>query len=600
MSHGTAVDVVLVYGEQAAGDVARRPAGRALVALDGEAHACLNELGVTHATDDDFLTRETLTGVRATARRLAALWRDAPAAVPELQHDGVSLPALLEPELFYEYAAMLVAEELAHGLVKAVQPQHVEVAGRGPDGAGAGALVAALERRGVRVTTSSPGDAAMWGPRVLLQAGGRAVARGAGFVDAMRALAEASPVAVLTMRGWIPEILRPVVDELERRMGRPVLRLCEQRDARACWPLGTGRAVVPAAWGRRGAGPARYASAWRTVRDAGAFRAAFVDHRGQTVWDVVEPGLRDLYERRFPHVAAHVTGSAALARRGTRVLLANTEWPAVIRAWMRGGQQARATTVCVLNSPPAKAPWLAAPPLADITTLYGPGSVEQLAALGVVPPQSVLTGHPVFDRLLADATRPTRGDLGIPPDRRVVLFEPENYVERERVLIWQPTVRTRRDVVGDVVAAARGVNGAWLLVAPQPNDRSVALLRSCLPAGADARVVHGGDPAAMLPLCDVAVVHDSLLGVQAMVLGTPVIAFNPAGLPATMGFVTAGAALPASSAAELGEALRVLLHDPARRAAQIQRGRDFARHYAGEVDGKAAVRIADLVEQLAA
>lgn len=589
-----------------------------VAALSMAAHIGLSEVGMAHLCEDAFLSDEILDGIRAVALSLATGWADHLPDQTVLVHEGISLPNLVEQELFYGFAVILKMVEVGERLIHTQRPAKVVMyesnglAGTTFADVGEDGFPDVLSRvcvmHGVPVERVRPRAGASRPARkaTVRRLAGRVLSEIAHLMD--RALQRWGPtVAFLTQRGVVPEILRPVIDELKRRKSRGVMVLADGRDASSIRSVPLGTAISPKMLVPRrtlAAVRARMERTWDACQTNGSFRRWFDHHRGTPFWPVVEPYMSRLFRNHFVALAIHISGMAAVVREHrVRLLVTHTEWPALFRAWIRSAQNQEAAALCILNSPPLKDLRLAVPGLVDRLAVYGEGNRDHLVAIGVPAEKMVLTGHPGFDRYVRPERPANRvhGELfGAHPFDRIVLFEPENYVDREQTLLMHRMIGERKRVIRELLTAIREVKRACLVIAPRPTDRNIDFLSWCVRAygGGQAKLVVGHNPADLLPMCDAVIVHYSLLGVEAMMHGTPVVVLNLTGRPDRMPFVKAGGALGVYTVEDIAGALHTVLDDVNVRANLSERMREFVRDYAGVADGRSAGRIADLIERM--
>lgn len=155
-----------------------------------------------------------------------------------------------------------------------------------------------------------------------------------------------------------------------------------------------------------------------------------------------------------------------------------------------------------------------------------------------------------------------------------------------------------KEVLYRTMAAARERLGRpHVIVKAHPNE-DLRLLREQARAWgwSDAIVTQEYDIQRLFGAADAAVMVTSMAGLEAMALDCPVVALQERGKDFEGGnmpsYVTSGAVLrvDADDPAALAEALARLLHDPAARAAQIERGRAFAATSAPPVDDRLVAR----------
>jgi hypothetical protein len=114
---------------------------------------------------------------------------------------------------------------------------------------------------------------------------------------------------------------------------------------------------------------------------------------------------------------------------------------------------------------------------------------------------------------------------------------------------------------------------------PHPGEySSERYLAAVAAAGVVAPLRRRENPFELIVASDVVVAHNSTTALDAMVLERPVVHINMSGGPDLFPFVEEAGAVPATTEAELLEALRAL-REPARREQLVRRHLPYANRY---------------------
>jgi Capsule polysaccharide biosynthesis protein len=228
-------------------------------------------------------------------------------------------------------------------------------------------------------------------------------------------------------------------------------------------------------------------------------------------------------------------------------------------------------------------------PLPTRTLLFDGYAAAHLEAAGHFPPSTLaVTGSPRLDELAARvrAVRPERdrirGEFGAGPDDRVVLVASK--------------FSDVRAELPALLEAASTLPGVRLIVKPHPADAADDYRRA---AGAAARLhvtTPDADLGRLLAAADALVTINSTVALDAMVLGIPALV---GGLPNNLSpFVDAGVMLGASPETTRAR-LETLLYDRRARQELLDRAAHYAAAHDMRADGRAAVRAADVILDLA-
>jgi hypothetical protein len=220
-----------------------------------------------------------------------------------------------------------------------------------------------------------------------------------------------------------------------------------------------------------------------------------------------------------------------------------------------------------------------AAPTPDRFAVYGDFAKDTLTTIGEFPADRiVVTGSPRFDHLaLPTADRESaRRELGLPADRRVILFATQRYA-------WfKSAVRALFDAL-----ASR--DDCMVVVKAHPHDRSLDDYRRLAAAAGAERVAFFADRFdELLTACDVLVSGSSTAMLEAILLGRRTICVNFSSEADRYPYAEEGGSLGASSADELRAAVDAALDPRLNKQHEDARRRFLDRHLGPTVDGRAA------------
>jgi CDP-glycerol glycerophosphotransferase (TagB/SpsB family) len=155
-------------------------------------------------------------------------------------------------------------------------------------------------------------------------------------------------------------------------------------------------------------------------------------------------------------------------------------------------------------------------------------------------------------------------------------------------------------MVAALIEIARGPREPAVVVKLHPAEHPELWRKELVAAGAENITLLTGDPIHhVLVASDVVITSFSSAGLEALMLGVPLIVLTDAERASEMKYVERGAAVPASIAT-LPRAVAEVIADASVRAGVARSAAAFVRDYAGELDGRASERVLDVIREVAA
>lgn len=221
--------------------------------------------------------------------------------------------------------------------------------------------------------------------------------------------------------------------------------------------------------------------------------------------------------------------------------------------------------------------------------VFGQATLEVLVDRGVRPESVEVTGCPRFDALAASRRAPRDEVLarfGLDRDLPLVLAatQPMKYTI---------TSAAKRAFIGALVSATEG-GSFQLLVKKHPYEKD-GIVEDLTASAKHVAVTADGPLADLVAASHVVTTIHSTVALEALILGRPVVVFQPEGMLSTLPYCTEEAAEVAADGEALAGALAAVI-GPERQAAQAKRQAFLARHI--RLDGHAADRIAALAREL--
>ena len=228
---------------------------------------------------------------------------------------------------------------------------------------------------------------------------------------------------------------------------------------------------------------------------------------------------------------------------------------------------------------------------ADKIATSGEKMRKMYLASGLEPKRVVATGIAHFDLLFQrDKEQDKRVLLehAIDPAKDIIVFATDAYPFRE----------TEEMLIG-VINAALKIKDVQLVVKVHPREEAEPY-QKMTERYHDARikVFKDIDLYALLNNCKLLITKGSTVALEAMMIDRPVIIINLSGPPITIPYIEEGAAIGVKREQDIEPAILKALYDTeTRKKLKIDRDK-FVRNWAGEPDGKSAVRIVNLMKEM--
>ncbi|MBI4423395.1 MAG: hypothetical protein HY554_06695 [Elusimicrobia bacterium] len=343
--------------------------------------------------------------------------------------------------------------------------------------------------------------------------------------------------------------------------------------------------------------------AWRPVAESRRLDD-LLRWKGFSLLPLLRAPLREMVRYRLPLLERQLAAGAELLR-GLRpgVLVTSDASHAPVRATCAAASR--------LGIPSLNVQWGLVGEITAETrfmvqdAVAAPGHLQAatIRALGVGPARIHVTGAPRYDGWKPDPqTRArVRRALDARPEEFVVTFftEPPS-LDSASSMDGMLTRAEARSTVEAVVRAAEGLEGVRLVVKPHPEEQGDEAYRRCSERLRTAmRAAARLSSHDVLQASDAAVLWSSATGVEAMLLGVPLVIFNLTGRWTLVPYADSGAALSARSADELRGLLARLAQDPGAAAAQSARQNARLEDWAFGSGRGAARRVLEVIVGLA-
>ena len=209
---------------------------------------------------------------------------------------------------------------------------------------------------------------------------------------------------------------------------------------------------------------------------------------------------------------------------------------------------------------------------------------------GIAISRLVVTGEPIYDHLAKQRLNAVPKAPG--EERTLAVFT--------QPLDLAINATMRRELLTGAAQALREIPNLRLAIKPHPRDDRAALLqeleRLSLPPETLLPKYH--DLYALLAEADVVLTFFSTVGVEALLMGKPVVLYKPDSQPSVVPYVNSEAVLRVSDYRDLARTVGSILSDENLRQKLAREREKYLRYHEAAHDANAANRVAELIEKM--
>lgn len=331
---------------------------------------------------------------------------------------------------------------------------------------------------------------------------------------------------------------------------------------------------------------------WNTLKNDVDFKKS-ITYLNIPIWDLVEDLFLFYFSTRvrFIEIMRYIeTMRHILDLEQPDIIVTLDDLSEVGNPTMMLGKSKEIPTLCIQHGAfREEDSFIFGPSLADKIAVSGEYIKEFLIKRDVRPEQLVVTGFPKFDTLFQGEKLLNKEEiykkLGISPDKEIILFTTQPRKENE-------------ENAQAVFKAMKEFPDKHLVVKLHPRESDKTLyLRIAKKIGlANFTIVRDFNLYDLLSICELNVTGVSTTGLEAMILGKPVISMN---LKRVMDrYMGSGVTINVHKADELASIIKGVLENP-----QIKKDLNAARERyvydnAYKIDGQASKRVVDLINNM--
>jgi CDP-glycerol glycerophosphotransferase (TagB/SpsB family) len=229
---------------------------------------------------------------------------------------------------------------------------------------------------------------------------------------------------------------------------------------------------------------------------------------------------------------------------------------------------------------------------ADIFALYGENSARIYKNLGVEDKQLKIVGNIRFDELFSKMKsynrESTLNKIGVQTNKKVILFtsQPVTYEENELLL---------NEIFSEFSKLPKENYHLVIKLHPAEDGR---LHNNIAKSFDNYTIIKDIDIFEIIHASDLVITYWSTTGLEAMVLGKPVIVLNLSGKPDKVAYARTGAALGVYKKGHLKQSILKCLYNLALRKKMFDKQKNFIFSESYKIDGKASERIINLINEM--
>jgi len=245
-------------------------------------------------------------------------------------------------------------------------------------------------------------------------------------------------------------------------------------------------------------------------------------------------------------------------------------------------------TLCVQHGAIGNDPGSFVPVSVDKVALWGDSSKRTLINEGASKEKIVITGAPQFDNIRkfnAEIKEGISREIGLDFSKKYVLLTTQNYPYMEK------TVRY-------LCKAIKSIPDLQIVIKTHPAEYSTKKYRNIMKEFGIKGIVTNKYLYPLMKECSVMITISSTTGLEALIMGKPLITINLSGKPDVMPYAESGVAIGIHKPEDIKPAIKSVLKDKDVRKKLVKKIKLFIYDQCYKMDGKASERIVDLIKKM--
>ncbi len=245
-------------------------------------------------------------------------------------------------------------------------------------------------------------------------------------------------------------------------------------------------------------------------------------------------------------------------------------------------------TLCIQHGAIGNDPGSFVPVSADKVAVWGNSSKEILMKEGTTEERIVITGAPQFDNLKSINYNLTDEIIN------------EIYLDKSKkyVLLTSQNLPNMKETVRHLCRALKSIPNVQLVIKTHPAEYSTKKYKNIMKEFGIKGVVTKKYLYPLMKECSVMITISSTTGLEALIMGKPLITINLSGKPDVMPYAESGAAIGIYKPENIMPALKSILEDQAVRKKLAKKAKMFIYEQCYKLDGKASERIVNLIKEM--
>ncbi len=228
------------------------------------------------------------------------------------------------------------------------------------------------------------------------------------------------------------------------------------------------------------------------------------------------------------------------------------------------------------------------PVSADKIAVWGNSQREALIKKGTPKEKIVITGASKFDRIETKKS----------PLNKNIIKELKFKKNKKLILLTTQLIPDMNKITSAVCKALKKIPETQLIIKVHPSEYDIKKYKKI--AGNEGLNVTITEKYLypLLTTCNILITPFSTTGLEAMIIGKPLITVNFSGKPDKMPYAESGAALGVYKPDNIKPAIKSVLEDKDVRKRLAKKAKIFIYDQCYEMDGKASERILDLIKEM--
>ena len=336
---------------------------------------------------------------------------------------------------------------------------------------------------------------------------------------------------------------------------------------------------------------------WKKISENPEFKNLF-RYDGLSLWEFLEEEISLYFRYEMANLVRYIDSLHVFLRlKMINAVVVSHDNHALGRLAVMVADKLRIPSLLVLHGP-TTAPFsdIKLPIYATKAAIWGELTKKWFVEKGCSPSKLVITGCPRFDEYVKKNPK-TIHRVGA---RKLQLMR-----KKKTIMIAAGPLQTsgHRLLVEPLISSLNQLNDIQLVIKLHPLDQNPDLyypvirnMKSSVPVS----IVRDFDLHSLLRLCDVVVTESSTVGLEAMILGKPVISINFSDSPDILPYAKSGAAISVYRPSALLEALKKVLYDKRVQRKLKDAQKKFVQRYAstpGEASQLVVKLLMDMTQQ---